>query len=59
MSAPMIGQQFHGAKKFMSQNKSIIGLKLCLNSTPLSFINVYMTFYCEANFDELWLDVSK
>jgi len=31
---------------------SIIGLKVCLDSNSLNFLNVYMPYCCDSNYDE-------
>ena len=40
------------AKTFMNQDQSIIGLEVCLDSTSLNFLNVYMPYCCDSNYDE-------
>ena len=40
------------AKIFMNQDQSIIGLEGCLDSSSLNFINVYMPYCCDSNYDE-------
>jgi len=44
---------------FMNQDASILGLKVCLNSTSLNFVNVYMLCCCEADYDYYLLFLSK
>lgn len=43
----MVEQQYYGAKsqdkKSTNQEKSIIGLVECLNSTSVNFVNIHMT----------------
>jgi len=36
----------------MNQDKSIIGLEVCLDSSSLNFLNVYMPYCCDFNYDE-------
>ena len=40
------------AKIFMNQDQSIIGLDVCLDSSSFNFINVYMAYCCDSNYDE-------
>ena len=41
------------AKIFMNQDQSIIGREVCLGSSSLNFLNVYMPYYCcDSNYDE-------
>ena len=40
------------AKIFMNQDQSIIGLEVCLDSSSLNFINVYMPHCCDPNYDD-------
>jgi len=40
------------ANIFMNQDQSIIGLEVCLDSSSLNFINVYMPYCCDSNYDE-------
>ena len=40
------------AKIFMNQDQSIIGLEVCLDSSSLNFLNVYMPYCCDSNYDE-------
>ena len=43
----------------MSQDQSIIGLEVCLDSSSLNFINVYMPYCCDSNYDEYINYLSK
>jgi len=47
------------AKTFINQDKSIIGREVCLISTSLNFLIVYMTSYCKSNNDECINYLSK
>ena len=40
------------AKISMKQDQSIIGLEVCLDSSSLNFLNVYMPYCCDSNYDE-------
>ena len=47
------------AKIFMNQDQSIIGLEVCLNSSSLNFLNVYMPYCCDSSYDECINYLSK
>jgi len=47
------------AKTFMNQDKRIIGWEVCLISTSLNFLIVYMPSYCKSNNDEYINYLSK
>jgi len=47
------------AKIFMNQDQSIIGLEVCLDSSSLNFINVFMPYCCDSNYDEYINYLSK
>jgi len=47
------------AKIFMNQDQSIISLGVCLDSSSLNFINVYMPYCCDSNYDEYINYLSK
>ena len=36
----------------MNQDQSIIGLEVCLDSSSLNFLNFYMPYCCDSNYDE-------
>ena len=40
------------AKIFMNQDQSIVGLEVCLDSGTLNFLNVYMLYCCDSNYDK-------
>jgi len=43
------------ARSFKNHDHSIVGLRLCLDSSPLFLINVYLPYCCSANTD-LYID---
>ena len=43
----------------MNQDQSIIGLEVCRDSSSLNFINVYMPYCCDSNYDEYINYLSK
>ena len=47
------------AKIVMNQDQSIIGLEVCLDSSSLNFLNVYMPYCCDSNYDEYINYLSK
>jgi len=49
---PMQLHRLHRLKAgpaFMKQDNSIVGLEVCLDSTSLQLLNVYMRYCCESN----------
>ena len=47
------------AKTFTNQDKSNLGLVVCLDSISLNFLNVCMPYCCDSNYDEYMNNLSK